>query len=98
MRKRGNRKTKQNRDLTQMLQTRYEKSCQTLRLHLSIGLPPPPPPPPNLFDWLARSARACSSAWLCSAPLYSALRLHNQQRVALNGATNHIKSMSLGKF
>lgn len=33
---------KQNGDLTQMLQTRYEKSCQTLRLHLSIGLSPPP--------------------------------------------------------
>lgn len=52
----------------------------------------------HLFDWLARSARACSFAWLCSAPLYSALRLHNQQRAALNGATNHIKSMSLRKF
>lgn len=52
----------------------------------------------HIFDWLARSARACSFAWLRSVPLYSALRLHNQQRAALNGATNHIKSMSLRKF
>lgn len=93
MRKRGNRKTKQRLDADAANEIRKElpnASVASIDRFASSPL--------HHFDWLARSARACSSAWFCLAPLYSALRLHNQQRVALNGATNHIKSMSLRKF